>query len=157
MNTLSSIAQNIEVLSKEKKIDANVIISAIEDAVVTASRKQFKSGEDLHARYNAETGSVELYAVKTVVDEVADAAREMSVEEATEEVGEGAEVGDMLELPRPVEDLGRIAAQTAKQIILQKVREAERNNVYEEYIGRLGELVNGFVKRDRKSTRLNSS
>jgi N utilization substance protein A len=147
MSTLSSIAQNIEVLSKEKKIDPAVIISAIEDAVVTASRKQFKSGEDLHARYNLETGAVELYAVKTVVDEVADPSREMTVEDANAEVGEGAEVGDMLELPRPVEDLGRIAAQTAKQIILQKVREAERNNVYEEYISRLGELVNGFVKR----------
>jgi N utilization substance protein A len=147
MSTLSSIAQNIEVLSKEKKIDPQVIISAIEDAVVTASRKQFKTGEDLHARYNPDSGGVELYAVKTVVDEVQDSAREMTVEEANAEVGEGAEVGDMLELPRPVEDLGRIAAQTAKQIILQKVREAERNNVYEEYIGRMGELVNGFVKR----------
>ncbi len=144
---LSSIAQNIEVLSKEKKIDPQIIISAIEDAVVTASRKHFKSGEDLHARYNADSGSVELYAVKTVVDEITDSAREMTVEEANQEVGEGAEVGDMLELPRPMEELGRIAAQTAKQIILQKVREAERNNVYEEYIGRLGELVNGFVKR----------
>jgi N utilization substance protein A len=71
----------------------------------------------------------------------------MTVEEANAEVGEGAEVGDLLELPRPMEDLGRIAAQTAKQIILQKVREAERNNIYEEYIGRVGELVNGFVKR----------
>jgi transcription termination/antitermination protein NusA len=147
MNTLTSIAQNIDVLSKEKKIDPQLIISAIEDAVVTASRKQFKSGEDLHARYNPESGSVELYAVKVVVDDVADPAREMSVNEANVEVGEGAEVGDMLELPRPMEDLGRIAAQTAKQIILQKVREAERNNVYEEYIGRVGELVNGFVKR----------
>jgi len=144
---ISSIAQNIEVLSKEKKIDSQVIISAIEDAVVTASRKHFKSGEDLHARYNQETGAIELYAVKTVVEEITDAAKEMTVEEANLEVGEGAEVGDMLELPRPMEDLGRIAAQTAKQIILQKVREAERNNVYEEYIGRLGELVNGFVKR----------
>jgi transcription termination/antitermination protein NusA len=144
---ISSIAQNIEVLSKEKKIDSQVIISAIEDAVVTASRKHFKSGEDLHARYNQESGSIELYAVKTVVEEITDSAKEMTVEEANQEVGEGAEVGDMLELPRPMEDLGRIAAQTAKQIILQKVREAERNNVYEEYIGRLGELVNGFVKR----------
>jgi transcription termination/antitermination protein NusA len=144
---ISSIAQNIEVLSKEKKIDSQVIISAIEDAVVTASRKHFKSGEDLHARYNQESGSIELYAVKTVVEEIADPAKEMTVAEANLEVGEGAEVGDMLELPRPMEDLGRIAAQTAKQIILQKVREAERNNVYEEYIGRLGELVNGFVKR----------
>ncbi|HEY8458988.1 MAG TPA: transcription termination factor NusA [Blastocatellia bacterium] len=144
---LSSIAQNIEVLSKEKKIDSQVIISAIEDAVVTASRKHFKSGEDLHARYNQETGSIELYAVKTVVEHITDPSKEMTVEDANLEVGEGAEVGDMLELPRPMEDLGRIAAQTAKQIILQKVREAERNNVYEEYIGRLGELVNGFVKR----------
>ncbi|HEY6402305.1 MAG TPA: transcription termination factor NusA, partial [Blastocatellia bacterium] len=144
---ISSIAQNIEVLSKEKKIDSQVIISAIEDAVVTASRKHFKSGEDLHARYNQDSGSIELYAVKTVVEEIADPSKEMTVEDANMEVGEGAEVGDMLELPRPMEDLGRIAAQTAKQIILQKVREAERNNVYEEYIGRLGELVNGFVKR----------
>ncbi len=147
MNTLTSIAQNIEVLSKEKKIDSQLIISAIEDAVVTASRKQFKSGEDLHARYNPDSGAIELYAVKVVVEDVADPAREMSVNEANVEVGEGAEVGDMLELPRPMEDLGRIAAQTAKQIILQKVREAERNNVYEEYIGRVGELVNGFIKR----------
>ncbi|MFN0110947.1 MAG: transcription termination factor NusA [Blastocatellia bacterium] len=147
MSTLSSIAQNIEGLSKEKKIDPQVIISAIEDAVVTASRKHFKTGEDLHARYNLESGAIELYAIKTVVEEIEDAAREMTVEEANAEVGEGAEVGDMLELPRPVEELGRIAAQTAKQIILQKVREAERNKVFEEYIGRLGELVNGFVKR----------
>src|SRR5919108_2976585 len=147
MNTLTSIAQNIEVLSKEKKIDPQIIIGAIEDAVVTASRKQFRSGEDLHARYNQEAGTIELYAVKVVVEQVADPSREMSVDDANAEVGEGAEVGDMLELPRPMEDLGRIAAQTAKQILLQKVREAERNNVYEEYIGRVGELVNGFVKR----------
>ncbi|MBI1766211.1 MAG: transcription termination/antitermination protein NusA [Acidobacteria bacterium] len=144
---LSSIAQNIELLSKEKKIDPSVIISAIEDAVVTASRKQFRTGEDLHARYNLDGGTIELYAIKTVVEVVEDPARELTVPEANDEVGEGAEVGDMLELPRPMEDLGRIAAQTAKQIILQKVREAERNNVYEEYIGRLGELVNGFIKR----------
>ncbi len=147
MNVLSSIAQNIEVLSKEKKIDPQVIIGAIEDAVVTASRKQFRSGEDLHARYNPEAGTIDLYAVKIVVDDVTDPAREMTVEDANAEVGEGAEVGDMLELPRPMEDLGRIAAQTAKQIILQKVREAERNNVYDEYIGKVTELVNGFVKR----------
>src|SRR5581483_2862812 len=147
MNTLSSIAQNIELLSKEKKIDSQVIIGAIEDAVVMAARKQFKSTEDLHARYIPDSGAVELFAIKTVVDEVTDPGKEMTVEEANAEVGEGAEVGDMLELPRPMEDLGRIAAQTAKQIILQKVREAERNNVYEEYIGRVGELINGFVKR----------
>lgn len=147
MNSLSSIAQNIELLSKEKNIDPTVITSALEDAVVTAARKQFKTGEDLRARYNAETGSIDLFAIKTVVEEIANPALEMSLDEAVAEVGEGVEPGDMLEMPRPVEDLGRIAAQTAKQIILQKVREAERNNVYEEYIGKVGELVNGFVKR----------
>ena len=82
-----------------------------------------------------------------MVEEVTNPSLEMSMEEALAEVGEGVEPGDMLEMPRPVEDLGRIAAQTAKQIILQKVREAERNNVYEEYISKVGELVNGFVKR----------
>ncbi len=147
MNAQSSIAQNIELLSKEKNIDIGVITSALEDAVVTAARKQFKTGEDLRARYNLETGAVELFAIKTVVEEVTNPAVEMSLEEAVNEVGEGVEAGDMLELPRPVEDLGRIAAQTAKQIILQKVREAERNNVYEEYISKVGELINGYVKR----------
>ncbi len=147
MNSSTSIAQNIELLSKEKNIDPQVIFSAIEDAVVTAARKQFKTGEDLRARYNAESGNIDLYAIKTVVEEIENPALEMSVEEAFAEVGEGVEPGDMLEMPRPMEDLGRIAAQTAKQIILQKVREAERNNVYEEYIGKVGELINGFVKR----------
>jgi transcription termination/antitermination protein NusA len=147
MNALSSIAQNIELLSKEKNIDPTVITSALEDAVVTAARKQFKSGEDLRARYNADTGTIDLFAIKTVVAEITNPSLEMSLDEAIAEVGEGVEPGDMLEMPRPVEDLGRIAAQTAKQIILQKVREAERNNVYEEYIGKVGELVNGFIKR----------
>ena len=147
MNATSSIAQNIEALSKEKNIDSQVIFSAIEDAVVSAARKQFKTGEDLRARYNVDTGTIELYAIKTVVEVIENEAVEMSLEEAVNEVGEGVEAGDMLEMPRPMEDLGRIAAQTAKQIILQKVREAERNNVYEEYIGKVGELINGFVKR----------
>ncbi len=147
MNSLSSIAQNIELLSKEKNIDQTIITSALEDAVVTAARKQFRTGEDLRARYNVDSGTIDLFAIKTVVEEITNPALEMSLEEALVEVGEGVEPGDMLEMPRPVEDLGRIAAQTAKQIILQKVREAERNNVYEEYIGKVGELVNGFVKR----------
>jgi N utilization substance protein A len=147
MNSLSSIAQNIELLSKEKNIDQTVITSALEDAVVTAARKQFRTGEDLRARYNADSGTIDLFAIKTVVEEITNPALEMSLDEAVAEVGEGVEPGDMLEMPRPVEDLGRIAAQTAKQIILQKVREAERNNIYEEYIGKVGELVNGFIKR----------
>ena len=143
----SPIPQTIDILSREKGIDPQVIISAIEDAVVTAARKQFKTGEDLRARYNAETGDVELFALMTVVDEIQDASTEISIADVEEMGVEGAEVGDQLEFPKPREELGRIAAQTAKQIIFQKVREAERNNVYDEYIDRVGELVHGFVKR----------
>jgi N utilization substance protein A len=143
----SPIAQTIDILSREKGIDPHVIISAIEDAVVTAARKQFKSGQELRARYDEETGDIDLFALMTVVEEVQDPATEISLTEVVEMGVEGAEVGDQLEFPMPKEELGRIAAQTAKQIIFQKVREAERNNVYDEYIGRVGELVHGFVKR----------
>jgi N utilization substance protein A len=143
----SPIPQTIDILSREKGIEPEVIISAIEDAVVTAARKQFKTGEDLRARYNAESGDVELFALMTVVEEVQDPATELTLDDERLGDVEGAEVGDQLEFPKPREELGRIAAQTAKQIIFQKVREAERNNVYDEYIGRVGELVHGFVKR----------
>lgn len=147
MNPNTPIAQNIETLAREKNIDPTIIISAIEDAVVTASRKQFKTGEDLQARYNMDTGSVDLFAVKRVVEEVENDAIEISLAEVEGMGIEGAESGDILEFPRSTEDLGRIAAQTAKQIIFQKVREAERNNIYDEYIQRVGDIVHGYVKR----------
>jgi N utilization substance protein A len=141
------IPKTIEMLSQEKGIDQEVIISAIEDAVLAAARKHFKSGEDLRARYNRETGEVEVFALKRVVEQVEDPATEISLEEAREVAGEDAEVGDLLELYKPREELGRIAAQTAKQVIFQKIREAERDNVFREYKDRIGELIHGFVKR----------
>jgi N utilization substance protein A len=143
----TSLNQTIEILSREKNIEPTVIISAIEDAVMTAARKQFKTGEELRARFNEETGEVDLFALMTVVEEVTDIDKEISLADVEEMGVEGAEVGDQLEFPKPTEALGRIAAQTAKQIIFQKVREAERNNVYDEYIERVGELIHGFVKR----------
>jgi transcription termination/antitermination protein NusA len=143
----TSLNQTIEILSREKNIEPNVIISAIEDAVMTAARKQFKTGEELRARYNEESGEVDLFALMTVVEEVTDPDKEISLADVEEMGVEGAEVGDQLEFPKATEALGRIAAQTAKQIIFQKVREAERNNVYDEYIERVGELIHGFVKR----------
>lgn len=145
--SLSLLAETIEQLSREKNIALDVIVSAMEDAVVMASRKQFRTKEDLHAIYNRESGQIELYAVKRVVSQVVNPDLEIDINEALEEVGEEVEIGDELQFPRPMEDLGRIAAQTAKQIIFQKVREAERNNVYEEYIGKKTDLVNGFMKR----------
>src|SRR5437870_6188151 len=142
----TSIAQNIEALCQEQGIDRDLVIDAIKEAVRAAAKKQFKGGEDIQVDWSPETG-LELAASKVVVEEVADASTELSIDEARELGGDEVEVGDALLLPMPMEELGRIAAQTAKQILFQKVRDAVRSNVYEQYIDRVGELVNGFVKR----------
>ncbi|MCM3869314.1 MAG: transcription termination factor NusA [Pyrinomonadaceae bacterium] len=142
----SSIAQNIEALCQEQGIERELVIDAMKEAVRAAAKKQFRSGEDIQVDWNPETG-IELSASKVVVDEVADAATELSIDEARELAGDEVELGDALLLPLPMEELGRIAAQTAKQILFQKVRDAVRSNVYEQYIDKIGDLVNGYVKR----------
>ena len=139
--------QQIEALAKEKGIDPDIVIAAIEDAVLAASHKYYKSDENLRTKFNTETGQVELFAVRQIVDEVADPATEISLEEAQDLYGDEAEVDMEIEFPKPTEVLGRIAAQTAKQVIFQKVREAERENIYAEYNDRVGEVVPGTVKR----------
>ncbi len=141
------LQQTIETLAKEKGIDPDVVITAIEDAVLTASRKFYKSTENLRTKFNQETGQVELYSVRQIVDEVTDPLTEISLTEAQQLYGDEAEVDMEIEFPKPTDVLGRIAAQTAKQVIFQKVREAERDNVYDEYIERVGEVINGIVKR----------
>jgi N utilization substance protein A len=149
------LQQTIEALAKEKGIEPDVVISAIEEAVATASRKYYKTGENLKTRFNTETGQVDLFALKTVVEEVATPATEIAITEAREmyrplygdDVANSIELGDEMEFPKPTEVLGRIAAQTAKQVIFQKVREAEREHVFAEYNERIGEVVNGTVKR----------
>jgi N utilization substance protein A len=142
-----TLQQTIEALAKEKGIEPEVIVSAIEEAVRTASRRYYKTNEDLHARFNLDTGQVELFAVKQIVEQVADEATEVSLEEARQLYGDEAEVGMEIEFPKSTEVLGRIAAQTAKQVIFQKVREAERENIYAEYNQRVGEVVSGTIKR----------
>jgi transcription termination/antitermination protein NusA len=142
----SSIAQNIEALCQEQGIERDLVIEAMKEAVRAAAKKQFRSGEDIQVDWNAETG-IELSATKVVVDEVENAATELSIAEARELAGEEIELGDALLLPLPMEELGRIAAQTAKQILFQKVRDAVRSNVYEQYVDKIGDLVNGYVKR----------
>ena len=149
------LQQTIEALAKEKGIEPDVVISAIEEAVATASRKYYKTGENLKTRFNMETGQVDLFALKQVVQDVANAAVEISIDEARQmyrelygdEVADGIELGDEMEFPKPTEVLGRIAAQTAKQVIFQKVREAERENIFTEYNQRIGDVVNGTIKR----------
>ena len=149
------LQQTIEALAKEKGIEPDVVISAIEEAVATASRKYYKTGENLKTRFNTDTGQVDLFALKTVVEEVTNVATEISLHEAREmyrplygdEVANSIELGDEMEFPKPTEVLGRIAAQTAKQVIFQKVREAERENIFAEYNQRVGDVVSGTVKR----------
>ncbi|HXD75735.1 MAG TPA: transcription termination/antitermination protein NusA, partial [Vicinamibacterales bacterium] len=150
------LQQTIEALAKEKGIEPDVVISAIEEAVATASRKYYKTNENLKTRFNMETGQVDLFALKTVVQEVTNEATEIAIEEARDtyraagygdDVINSIELGDEMEFPKPTEVLGRIAAQTAKQVIFQKVREAERENIFAEYNQRVGEVVNGIVKR----------
>src|SRR6476619_4531910 len=149
------LQQTIEALAKEKGIEPDVVITAIEEAVATASRKYYKTGENLKTRFNTETGQVDLFALKTVVEAVTSPATEISLTEAREmyrplygdEVANSIELGDEMEFPKPTEVLVRIAAQTAKQVIFQKVREAEREHVFAEYNERVGEVVNGTVKR----------
>src|SRR4249920_2347086 len=149
------LQQTIEALAKEKGIEPDVVISAIEEAVATASRKYYKTGENLKTRFNLETGQVDLFALNTVVEEVVTPATEISLNEAREmyrplygdEVANSIELGDEMEFPKPTEVLGRIAAQTAKQVIFQKVREAERENIFTEYNQQIGEVKNATVKR----------
>jgi N utilization substance protein A len=142
----TSIAQHIEALCLEKGIDKEMVIEAMKEAVRAAARKQFKSGEEIQVEWDPATG-LEISSTKVVVDDVQNPMMEMTLDEAREMAGDEVEIGDALLLPLPMEELGRIAAQTAKQILFQKVRDAERSNIYDQYIDKIGDLVNGFVKR----------
>ena len=145
----NEIFQAIEAVGREKGIDVEIIIQAVEDAYAAAAKKHFHTNEDLGARFDRDTGLVEVFARKRILDEVSDPDLEITAEDA-ESLSLNASEEGVVEIPKPREELlqlGRIAAQAAKQIIFQKVREAERDNIYREYIGRVGEMINGVVKR----------
>jgi transcription termination/antitermination protein NusA len=146
MATINLLLQQIDAIAKEKGVEPEIIIGAVQDALEAAARKKYK-GEELRARFNPETGDFDLLTVKKIVEEVTDPLTQFSLAEAQEMYGEEAEVDMEVEFPRDKGDLGRIAAQTAKQVIFQKVREAERENVYGEYSQRVGEVESGLVKR----------
>jgi len=145
----SEIYNVIDALSREKGIDPQIVISAVEDAIVAATRKKDKSQENLRGELDKETGVIRVYAVKSILpseDDIEDPQLELSLEEARA-IDPNAEVGGEVRFLKSTEGLGRISAQIAKQIIFQKVREAERDTVYNEYIGRVGEVLNATVKR----------
>ncbi len=141
-----SIYQSIEMLAKEKGIDPQIIFDAVKDAMLVAARKQFKTNENMTIDFN-EKGDIELYLIKNVVAEVTDPLNEVTPEQSRKLQKGGAEAGSIIRLPKKADALGRISAQTAKQVILQKIREAERETIFSEFTGRVGELVNCTIKR----------
>ena len=146
----SELYNTIDALSREKGIDPQIVVSAVEDAIVVATRKYYKTQENLRAELDKDTGKIRAFAVKTVVEspeQVEDPLLQVTLEDARK-VDPNVEIGGELQIPKVTEGiLGRIAAQLAKQVIFQKVREAERDTVYNEYISRVGEIVNATVKR----------
>src|SRR5271156_2635011 len=144
--SLGPIVQSIEILSKEKGIEPKIILDAVKDAMLVAARKHFHTTEDLVAEFDERTGAIQIFGIKKVADPVTDPDKEISLD-AARAIDPALEIGGEIRTPKPTEALGRISAQTAKQVILQKVREAERENIYSEYSGRVGELVTCVVKR----------
>jgi len=145
----SELYNTIDALSREKGIDPQIVVSAVEDAIVVATRKYYKTQENLRAELDKDTGKIRAFAVKNIVEspeQVEDTNLQVTLDEARRS-DPSAEVGGELRINKPTEVLGRIAAQLAKQVIFQKVREAERDTIYNEYIGRVGEVVNATVKR----------
>jgi N utilization substance protein A len=146
VDTIVSLKQAIDQLVKEKGIERQVVIEAMEQAVLSAANKKYRNTRNLEAHYNNDSGEVELFEYVVVVDEVQDSYTEISLDEAREMDPE-CEVGDELGEKIDSGDFGRIAAQTAKQVIIQKVREAERETVFNEYKDRQWEVVTGQVRR----------
>ena len=143
---MGTIYQSIEMLSKEKGINPQVVIDAVKDAMLAAARKQFKGNEELIADFDEKTGAILISAVKVIVEQVTDPVREIVLSEALD-YDRTAQLGGLIKFPKKTEALGRISAQTAKQVIMQKVREAERDTIFNEFHNRVGELVNCTVKR----------
>ncbi len=145
----SELYNTIDALSREKGIDPQIVVSAVEDAIVVATRKYYKTQENLRAELDKDSGQIRAFVVKQVVESpelIEDATNQITIDDARR-LDPKAEIGGELRIPKATDVLGRIAAQLAKQVIFQKVREAERDTVYNEYIGRVNEIVNATVKR----------
>jgi N utilization substance protein A len=142
MNLMEVIAE----IGRSKDIDVDSVIRATEEAIAAAARKYYQNGETFVAMLNREHGGIDIYAEKIVTDSLEDASIEVAVEEA-QAIDPDAKPGDKLLFPRSLEGFGRIAAQTAKQVVYQRVREAERMTIYERYAQDIGKILNGVVRR----------
>ena len=143
---ISDIKRVVEQVSKDKGIDREVLIKALEDALKSAARKKFGSNIDIEVKYNEESGEIEVFQFKEVVENITEPDLQISLEEAYK-LDPESKIGDSLGTKMDASTFGRIAAQSAKQVIIQKMKDAERNAVYSGFIDRKGEIINGIVQR----------
>jgi N utilization substance protein A len=148
---LHNLKREIDQIAKDKGIESEEIISALEEAMKQAARKRYGQEKEIEARFNEETSEIELYEFRTVVENLDDYETQITISNAREFDPE-VEAGDEIGVRMDTSDFGRILAQTAKQVIIQRIRDAERENVYDEYIDRKGEVVNGIVRRFEKGS-----
>jgi len=146
---IAPLTREIEQMSKDRGIDKSSIIGAIEEAIVQAARRKFGQEKKFEARFNSDSGEIELFEFLEVVEELSNPESHILLKNARE-YDPDAEVGDEIGVRRDTSSFGRILAQSAKQVIIQRVRDAERHNVYEEYKDRKAEVVNGIVRRFEK-------
>lgn len=142
----SELFQALTTLSEEKGIDKETLLNALEAALISAYKKNFKTASNVSVKFNEEEGTMKVYARKRVVEEVQNELEEISLEEARQ-INRAYEVGDIIEEEVTPKNFGRIAAQAAKQVVTQRVREAERDVIYEEYIDREEDVITGIVQR----------
>jgi N utilization substance protein A len=146
---ITDLLRTIDQVSRDKGIDSKVLIDALEEAVRSAAKKKFGSEYELEVNFNKEIGEIEVFEFKEVVDRVTDERLQVSLDEARE-LDPESEIGDSLGIKMDTDTLGRIAAQSARQVIMQRLREAERDAVYEDFKDRKGEIINGIVQRFEK-------
>ena len=149
MNT--EFIEAIEALEKEKDISKDILIEAIESALVSAYKKNYGTSQNVRVNIDREEGDIDVFMRKDVVEEVEDDMVEISLEDALE-IDPRYEVGDVVEYQVTPRDFGRIAAQTAKQVVVQRIREAERGMIFDDYITRQGEIITGTVQRISNET-----
>ena len=148
---ITDLIRTIEQVSRDKGIDSKILIEALEEAVRSAVKKKFGPEYELEVSFNKEVGEVEVFEFKEVVKKVVDEKLQVSLKEARK-LDPESEIGDSLGMKMDMDVLGRIAAQSARQVIMQRLREAERDAVYEDFKDRKGEIVNGIVQRFDKGS-----
>jgi N utilization substance protein A len=148
---ISDLSRIIDQVGKDKGIDKTILIDALEQALLAAARKKYGPKQEIEAKYNEEDGELELFQFKTVVKDVKNPPAEISLKEA-KELDADVEIGDSLGTKIDIAEFGRIAAQTAKQVIIQRVKDAERENIFEDFKDRKGEVISGTVQRFEKGS-----